>query len=82
MSKSKPLLSEDTIIVWKEIPVNEYRKFFVHGIGEEIISGSHMDFQNWLFSQTGKTLKETVEDYFNPQKPQNMEECATRSDFI
>jgi len=79
MSKEKKILAEDTVIVWGSIPVGEYRKFFKEAIGEEFANDKN--FQTWLFTQIGKTLKETAEDYFNSTKPQNIEELLMERRF-
>ena len=79
MGKNKKILSEDTVIVWGSIPVGEYRRFFAEVIGKEF--ANDRDFQTWLFTQSGKTLKETVEDYFNPTKPNNIEELLAERRF-
>lgn len=79
MNKKK-LLTEETVVVFKDIPVGEYRKYFVQAIGDEIL-GSGMDFQNWLFKQGGKTLKEATEEYFHPLGHERMDEFLTERRF-
>ena len=79
MGKDKKILAEDTVIVWGSIPVGEYRKFFKESIGNEFANDKN--FQTWLFTQIGKTLKETTEDYLNPAKPQNIEELLSERRF-
>ena len=82
MAKKKELLSEDTIIVFGKIPVGEYRKFFIQSIGEEIVAGAEdMNFQSWLFTQGGKTLKEATEEYFHPLGHKTMDEFLTERRF-
>ena len=78
----KELLPEDTVIVFGKIPVGEYRKFFVQAIGGEITTGAgDMNFQTWLFSQGGKTLKEAADEYFHPPGHVKMEEFLTERRF-
>ena len=75
MSKSKKLLAENTVIVWNDISVGEYRNFFEQTIGKDFgRSVGNMDFQTQLFTQAGKTLKEAVEEHFHPSGQKNMEE--------
>jgi len=46
MSKSKKLLAENTVIVWNDISVGEYRNFFEQTIGKDFgRSVGNMDFQ-------------------------------------
>jgi len=78
---AKKVLTEDTVVVFKEIPVGEYRKYFVQTIGEEILGSGGMDFQNWLFKQGGKTLKEATEDYLHPSGHETMKEFLAERRF-
>jgi len=87
MSKTKKLLADDTIVVFGKIPVGEYRKFFMHALGDEynnyFVAG--MDFQNWLLgTQGGKTLNEAVDDLQNPSGIKSMPELLAerRCDII
>ena len=79
MGKNKKILSEDTVIVWGIIPVGEYRRFFTETIGKEFADDKN--FQTWLFTQSGKTLKEAAEDHFNPTKPNDIEELLAERRF-
>ena len=81
MSKKNELLPEDTIIVFGKISVGEYRKFFLQAIGEEILGSGGMDFQNWVFSQGGKTLKEATEEYFHPSEHEKIKDFLTERRF-
>ncbi|MDR0273019.1 MAG: hypothetical protein LBI27_06860 [Clostridiales bacterium] len=81
MSKNKAPLTEGTIIVFKDIPVGEYRKYFLRVIGNEILGKTGMDFQNWLMTQAGKTLKEATDEYFRPLGHEKMEEFLTERRF-
>ena len=82
MVKNKELLSEDAIVVFGKIPVGEYRKFFIQSIGEQIAAGvGDMNFQTWLFTQGGKTLKEATDEYFNPLGHETMTEFLTERRF-
>ena len=79
MSKIKKLLAEDTVIVWGKIPVGEYRKFFEQVISKDF--ADNKDFQEWVFSQAGKTLKEAAEDHFNPPGHKNIEDLLSERRF-
>ena len=85
MAKNKKILPKDTLIVWNKFPVGEYRNFFQETTGKEIKPGDkirpNMDFQNWLFSQSGKTLEDALEEYLNPSEPKNMEEILSERRF-
>ena len=81
MAKAKKLLPEDTIIVWNVHPVGEYRRFFQQATGEEKITVGSMDFQTWLFSQAGKTLREALEEYQHPSGIKTMEAFLTERRF-
>lgn len=71
MGKNSALLTEDSeIIIGKEIPLSKYRAFFEQTAAKEIAQSS--SFQNWLNTQTGKTLKEAVDAYFNAPESKNM----------
>lgn len=64
MSPNVKILPDDTLIIWNKHPVGEYRKFFIQTTGMEI--SPSINFQNWLFSQAGKTLAEALEEYRHP----------------
>ena len=81
MDKTKELLPEDTIIVWNKFPIGEYRRFFRQATGKEEIMTDTMDFQTWLLTQAGKTLKEALEEHFNPSDPKNMKELLSERRF-
>jgi len=76
----KNVLSEDTVIVINKFPVGEYRAFFQQATGKEEIVTVCKDFQTWLFTQAGKTLKEALEEYNHPTS-KNMEEFLTERRF-
>jgi len=80
MSKKKELLPEDTLIVWNKFPVGEYRKFFQNATGKEEIVTICKDFQTWLFTQAGKTLKEALEELNHPSE-KNMKEFLSERRF-
>ena len=81
MSKGKQILPEDTVILWNKHPVNEYRKFFQQATGEKEISPGDINFQNWLFSQAGKTLAEALEEYLQPSGHENVADFLTERRF-
>ena len=84
---SKKLLSEDTVIRSivgnpNGVPVGEYRKFLYEAIGKHFVdSMGHTGFQNWLFSQTGKTLKEVVDEHTYNYKANTMEVLLSERRF-
>ena len=84
---SKKLLSEDTVIRSvvgnpNGIPIGEYRKFLYEAIGKDFIDNmGYTDFQKWLFSQTGKTLKEVVDEHFINYKAENMADLLSERRF-
>ena len=87
---AKKLLSEDTII--KTVvgnsnapPVGENWNFLHEAIGKDFLGGlDYSASQKWLFSHTGKTLKEVVDEHENVYKAENMEEllCEQRFNVI
>lgn len=79
MRKNAKILPEDTLVIWNKHPVGEYRKFFTQMTGNEILPSMH--FQNWLFSQAGKTLNEALEEYLHPSESKNMEEMLSERRF-
>jgi hypothetical protein len=81
MSKTNKLLAEDTVIIWGKVPVGECRKFFQQATGKEEIVTVCKDFQTWLFTQTGKTLKEALEELNNPSGSKSMEELMSERRF-
>jgi len=97
MAKTKELLSEDTIIVRRPFPIsdeykslaNEYLKFFKQTLGDKFKTGENgrmgfvgrLSFQDWIPTQTGKTLKEAATEwslqldaYANQPQNQSLEE--------
>jgi len=82
MSKSKKLLMGDTVVVWNEIPMSDYRDYFKQAIGEDFtVKAGDMEFQTWLLAQTSKTLGEAVEEYLNPSGSKNVEELLQEKRF-
>ncbi len=80
MAKNSICLPEDTeIIIGKEIPLSKYRSFFEQSLAKAIAQDGQ--FQNWLNTQTGKTLKEAVDAYFNAPEHKNMEELLSERRF-
>jgi len=82
VSKNGKAVTEDTIItIGQDIPLEKYRAFFrktIEGFAPEIYCG---DFQSWLKTHTGKTLREAIEDYHNKQPSKNMEEILEEHRF-
>jgi hypothetical protein len=82
MKKNKTLLTEDTRIMMGDIPVGDYRNYFLHILGKEFLNNLNgMDFQSWLNTQVGKTLKKAVGDYLNPTGNKKMEELLEEERF-
>jgi len=83
----KKLLSEDTDIrsvVGNPggIPVGEYRKYFYEAIGKDFVdSMDYSGFQKWLFSHTGKTLREVVDEYKYNYEAKNMDDLLSERRF-
>ena len=87
MSKSKTLLTDDTVIVMGDIPVGDFRKYFIQTMGENFskyFGNADMAFQNWLNTQVGKTLKEATTECLNPSPFTDIENLLKeeRFDFI
>lgn len=75
----KELLSEDTIIVKRTMPINddykllanEYLKYFKQTLGDKFKTGEggrmgvvgKLSFGDWIPTQTGKTLKEAADEW-------------------
>ena len=79
---SKKLLSEDTVIIMNANPIGEYRDFLYQAMGKDFIdSMDYSAFQKWLFSHSGKTLKEVAAEHFNNYKAKNMEELLSEKRF-
>ena len=78
----KKLLPADTVIIWNDNPVGEYWNFLHAVIGKDFLGG--MDYsasQKWLFSHTGKTLKEVVNDVQNHYEAANLTELLAERRF-
>jgi len=76
---SEKILAEDTIIeIGKSIPLHKFRAFFQDATGEDL---SGWEFQPWLNTQAGKTLKEAIASYCDAAKPKNMERLLSEERF-
>jgi len=62
MGTQKYILTEDSIIE-SSVPVGEFRKYFKKTIGNDY-DKNFVNFQKWLNSNTGKTVKKAVEGYY------------------
>jgi hypothetical protein len=84
MAKTKNILTGDTVIVWAEIPLNDFRIYLNQALGKDFERKHKKDFGEWLNTQMGKTLQEAVDDYMNNYQPQNITETLSerRFDFI
>ena len=77
MDKNK--LNEDTIIeIGKSITLSNFRAFFEEVTGREL---SGAEFQPWLNTQVGKTLREAVVAFSQAVERKNMEEIMTEDRF-
>jgi len=86
-SMNNKLLSQDTTILSTvgnadAPPIGEYRNFLYEAIGHDFVDNmDYSAFQKWLFSHTGKTLKELVDEHNNNYKPKNMEQLLAEKRF-
>ena len=82
MGSNDKTITEDTVItIGQAISLEKYRTFFrktIEGFAPEVLCG---DFQSWLNTHTGKTIKEAIEDYHNKQAPKNMDEILAEHRF-
>lgn len=77
MSKTK--LTEDTIIeMGKSITLSKFRDFFEEATGKEL---SGAEFQSWLNTQAGKTLKEAVEAFSKTAEQKHINEIIEEDRF-
>ena len=81
MAKKKEILRGDTFIIWNKHPVGEYRKFFQHATGNDEIVTVCKDFQTWLFTQAGKTLKEALKELNHPSSYKGIKEVLSERRF-
>ena len=82
---SKKLLSEDTVIIWNANPIGEYRNFLYEKIGRDFIDNmDYSNFQKWLFANSGKTLKEVVDEHFYNDEANSLKDLLSerRCDII
>ena len=76
---SEKSLTYDTVIeIGKSIPLNKFRAFFQEATGKDL---SGWEFQPWLNTQAGKTLKEALASYCEATGPKNMEETLSEERF-
>ena len=75
----KNILAEDTVIViGRAIPLSKYREFFISVAGE-VMPG--VEFQPWLNTQAGKTLKEALAEYGKAVQRKSMAELMLEERF-
>jgi len=75
---AKKALTEDTIIqLGKSIPLGAYETFFRETSGKELFP----DFHVWLNTQVGKTIKDTLDSYYEAAVPKNMEQKLSEERF-
>ena len=76
---SKNTLSNDTVIeIGKSIPLHRYRTFFEEATGREL---SGWEFQPWLNTQAGKTIKEALAEFCQATNRKNMSEILHEERF-
>jgi len=73
-------MTEDAVIAMFQVPLAKYRAFFENAIGKEALA-SGPDFQSWLNTQNGKTLKEAIEAYHNPSQDKSMADILSEKRF-
>ena len=61
-TQKKYNITEDSIVE-SYVPVGEFRKYFKKTIGDDY-AANFVNFQNWLNSNAGKTVKKAVEGYY------------------
>jgi len=76
----KTLLPDDTIIiVGGEIPLSQFRTYFENVFEKGFAPNGH--FQEWLNTQTGKTVQRAAADYGNIPPLQGMKTMLTEERF-
>ncbi|MCL2604159.1 MAG: hypothetical protein FWD90_06745 [Defluviitaleaceae bacterium] len=82
MNKNKNLLPENTVIIWNAHPIGDYRNFLYETIGKDFVDGmDYSVFQKWLFSHTGKTLKDVANEVTNGYKTESMADLLSEVRF-
>jgi len=77
---TKTLLPEGTmIIVGGEIPVGKYREYFENAFEKGFAPGGNL--QEWLNTQTGKTVRQAAEDYGKVPRCRGLKELLAESRF-
>jgi hypothetical protein len=65
-----------------DISVGDFRKYFEQTLGNKFIDNiKGMNFQEWLNTQAGKTLKEGIKEYINPSGHENINELLNENRF-
>jgi hypothetical protein len=76
---NKNILHEDTIIeIGKSIPLYKFWAFFEEATGKEL---SGWEFQPWLNTQVGKTLKESLAAFYHATERKSMNELLAEERF-
>jgi hypothetical protein len=76
---NKNILHEDTIIeIGKSIPLYKFRAFFEEATGKEL---SGWEFQPWLNTQAGKTLKESLAAFCHATERKSINELLAEERF-
>jgi hypothetical protein len=82
MGKNKIILTEDSVIAMGDISVGDFRKYFEQTFGNNFTDNiKDMNFQEWLNTQAGKTLKEGVKEYINPSGNKTINELLNEKRF-
>jgi len=83
---TKQKVNEDTMINGNNIPTGDFRKYFIKSMGESFdrkFGHAASAFKNWLLTQTGKTIKEALDDCMNLTQKTMVELLSERRfDFI
>ncbi len=76
---NKSSLTEDTVIeIGKSIPLSKFRAFFMEATGKELPG---CEFQPWLTTQAGKTLKEAITVYCKSVDRKDMKDILSEDRF-
>jgi len=64
------------------VPIGDYRNFLYQAIGKDFVdSMDYTGFQKWLFSHTGKTLKEVADEHNRDYTATSVDELLSENRF-
>jgi len=76
---AKQIITENTIIIiGKSISLGAYMDFFRKASGKDVPP----DFQGWINSKAGKTIKEALATYADDARPKTMTEKLSEERFV